>query len=96
LFRTLRYEWDEVDNFHVHTVKTHTHGTTQTTYLVAFDTKAPSRQKFSLIGRLFGERIPVDRPDGALPDTYGRNPSELVQLLRSYHDRYATGARGGG
>jgi hypothetical protein len=91
-FRTLRYSWDEIDNFRVHTVVTRARGITHTTDLVAFDRRGgPVAGPLlrSIGGTISPQSLEVD---AGLPDTYGRNPGELARLLQGYRDRYATDA----
>jgi hypothetical protein len=92
LGRTLRYSWDEADNFRVQTVRTTVRGVTHTTHLVGFDLRGgpvagPLSRRISRA--LSPESVEMD---AALPDTYGRDADELAQLLQGYRDRYATGS----
>lgn len=81
--RTLRHSWDEVEHFQVYEV--HTQYSTQR--FVGFDLRdrVPESQSFwqTLSRGMSGV-------DAGLPDTYGRDPDELAELLETYRDRYAT------
>lgn len=85
--RTLRYSWDDVDNFRVHVVRTNARGTTHTTQVVAFDLADGVPLPRSL-SRLMTR--PDRQIDCSLPDTYGRPADQLAQLMQRHRDRHAT------
>jgi hypothetical protein len=84
---TLRYSWDDVDNFRVHTVRVRVRGTTYTPRVVAFDLA----EGVPVPGSSFRVVIrPEMQIDGQLPDTYGYGVAELAQLMQRYRDHYAS------
>ncbi|MDP8909480.1 MAG: rhomboid family intramembrane serine protease [Chloroflexota bacterium] len=82
--RTLRHSWDEVEHFQVYEVRTQY----STQRFVGFDLRdrVPESQSFwQTLSR------GISGVDAGLPDTYGRDPDELAELLQTYRDRYRTG-----
>lgn len=81
LWRTHRHGWDEFERFEIYEVTSQY----STQRMVGFQLRdgAPA-------GRPFGRTLSrgLAGVDGGLPDTYGRDPDELAELLQACLDRY--------
>jgi hypothetical protein len=83
LYRTTSVRWDEVAGFGVVSIGFQT--------LVVWD-YSPGSPHFVLRGRVSAT---LRGHDAALPDTFGRSPRDLAELLKAYRDHFAGGSTAG-